>query len=81
MKTFILSFIVVYIMISLPVMLGFGYVIDWDSEATFLQKFIGYVKEGLTNNYLIKIVISLIVSVLISLFLAKHKATVRKRYY
>ena len=67
MKTFILSFIVVYLLISLPVMLGFGYVIDWDSEATFIQKFIGYVKEGLTNNYLIKTVISLIVGAIVSL--------------
>mgnify|MGYP003424292506 len=49
-KTFILSFIVLYFMISLPVMLGFGYVIDWDPEATFQQKFNGYVIEGLTNN-------------------------------
>ena len=55
MKTFILSFIVVYVLISLPVMLGFGYVIDWHPEATFLQKFNGYVMEGLTNNYLMKI--------------------------
>ena len=65
-------------MISLPVMLGFGYVIDWNPEATFLQKFNGYVIEGLTNNYLMKIGISLIVGVFLSLFLAKHKETVRK---
>ena len=73
MKTFILSFIAVYIIISIPMMLGFGYVIDWDSEATFLQKFIGYVIEGLTNNYLIKIVISLIVGGIISLLLSNRK--------
>ena len=73
MKTFILSFIVVYLLISLPVMLGFGYVIDWDLETTFLQKFIGYVKEGLTNNYLIKIVISLIVGAIVSILLSNRK--------
>ena len=78
MKTFILSFIVVYLLISIPVMLGFGYVIDWDPEATFLQKFIGYVIEGLTNNYLMKTGISLIVSAFLSLFLAKHKANIGK---
>ena len=72
-KTFILSFIVVYLLISLPMMLGFGYVIDWDPEATFLQKFIGYVKEGLTNNYLIKIVISFIVGAIVSLLLSNRK--------
>ncbi len=72
-KIFILSFIVVYLVISLPVMFGFGYVIDWDSEATFLQKFNGYVIEGLTTNYLMKIAISLIVGAFVSLFLAKVK--------
>ena len=77
MKTFILSFIAVYIIISIPMMLGFGYVIDWDSEATFLQKFIGYVIEGLTNNYLIKIVISLIVGAIVSLLLSNRKVNLK----
>ena len=77
-KTFILSFIVVYILISLPTILGIGYVIDWVPEATLLQKFKGYVIEGLTNNYLIKIVISVIVSVIFSLFLSKRKANKSK---
>ena len=72
-KTFILSFIVVYLLISLPVMLGFGYVIDLDSEATVLQKFKGYVIEGLTNNYLMKAGISLIVSAIVSLLLSNCK--------
>ena len=71
-KTFILGFIVIYILISLPAILGIGYVIDWVPEATVLQKFKGYVIEGLTNNYLIKIVISIIVSVIFTLFLQKR---------
>jgi len=73
MKTFILSFIVVYLLISLSVMLGFGYVIDWDPEATFQQKFNGYVIVGLTNNYLMKIIISLIVGAIVSLLLSNRK--------
>ena len=77
MKTFILSFIVVYLLISLPVMLGFGYVIDWDSEATFIQKFIGYVKEGLKNNYLIKTVILLIIGAIVSLLLSNCKVNLK----
>ena len=68
-KTVISGFIVIYILISLPAILGIGYVIDWVSEATFLQKIKGYVIEGFTTNYLIKIVISIIVSVIFSLFL------------
>lgn len=73
-KAFIFGFIVVYILISLPTMLGIGYVIDWVPEATLLQKFKGYVVEGLTSNYLIKIVISVIVGVIFSLFISKRKA-------
>lgn len=73
-KTFIFGFIVVYILISLPTMLGIGYVIDWVPEATLLQKFKGYVVEGLTSNYLIKMVISVIVGVIFSLFISKRKA-------
>jgi len=76
-KTFILSFIVVYLLISLPVMLGFGYVIDWDPEATVLQKFNGYVMEGLTNNYLMKIIISLIVGAIVSLLLSNRKENLK----
>ena len=71
-KTFFLGFIVIYILISLPTMLGVGYVIDWLPEATELQKFKGYVIEGLTNNYLIKIIISTIVGAIFSLFLQKR---------
>lgn len=70
-KTFLLGFIVIYILISLPAMLGIGYVIDWMPEATELQKFKGYVIDGFTNNYLIKIVLSTIVSAIFSLFLQK----------
>lgn len=77
-NTFILSFIIVYVLISIPAMLGIGYVIDWVPEATLLQKLGGYVKEGLSNNYLLKIVISLIVALIISLFLPKRKANISR---
>jgi len=74
-KTFILSFAVVYILISLPAMLGIGYVIDWVPGATFSQKIKGYVTEGLIDNYLIKIVISVVVSVIFSLLLSRRRAS------
>lgn len=73
-KAFLLGFIIVYILISLPAMFGIGYVIDWVPDATFLQKFKVYVIEGLTNNSLTKIVISIIVGVTFSLFLSKRNA-------
>ena len=64
-------------MISIPTMLGFGYVIDWDPESTVLQKFNGYVMEGLTNNYLMKIIISLIVGAIVSLLLSNRKENLK----
>ena len=72
MKMFIIVFIVIYILISLPAIVGIGHVIDWVPEATGLQKFKGYVIGGLTDNYLIKIVVSIIVGVIFSLFLQKQ---------
>ncbi|MEK4700030.1 hypothetical protein MKX47_10570 [Solibacillus sp. FSL R7-0668] len=77
-KTFILGVIFVYLLISLPTMLGIGYVIDWVSEATLLQKFKEYVIKGLTNNDLIKILISIISSAILSLILFKRKANTSK---
>lgn len=57
-KTFFLSFIITYTLISLPAMLGIGSIIDWVPEATFIQKFKGYIIEGFINNYLIKLIVS-----------------------
>ena len=53
-------------------MLGGGHVIVWVTEATLLQKFKGYVMEGFTINYPIKVVISIIVSAKFTLFLRKR---------
>lgn len=72
-KTFILAFIFMYILIGLPAMLEFGYVIDWTQEATLPQRLKGYVMEGLTNHYLIKIIISIITGAAFSLFFSKRK--------
>ena len=61
-KSFMIVFIAVYFLMSLPGMLAIGYVIDWVPEATLIQKFKGYVIEGLTNNFKSKIVSSAIAS-------------------
>ncbi|ERG66749.1 hypothetical protein [Exiguobacterium chiriqhucha] len=67
-KTFTLMFIVIYLVLSLPSMLGIGYVIDWIPQASLSQRIRGYVMEGLANGFQFKIIISAIVSVgLISL--------------
>ncbi|TCI35697.1 MULTISPECIES: hypothetical protein [unclassified Exiguobacterium] len=62
-KSLTLIFISVYILMSLPAMLGIGYVIDWIPETTLLEKIKGHVIEGLVNNYLFKMVVSGVVSV------------------
>ncbi|MFK3986387.1 MULTISPECIES: hypothetical protein [Exiguobacterium] len=57
-KSFMLVFVSVYLLMSLPSMLGIGYVIDWIPEAALLQKLKGYVIDGFTHNSLFKIVFS-----------------------
>ncbi|WP_043932776.1 hypothetical protein [Bacillus sp. EB01] len=66
LKAFLLTFVVVYLLISIPSILGIGYVIDWAPEATLLQKIKGYVISGLLNNFVIKTVIAVIVGFIIN---------------
>ncbi|WP_078596418.1 hypothetical protein [Evansella clarkii] len=66
-KVFIITFILVYLLLSLPTILGIGYVIDWVPEATIPQKFKEYVADGLLNNFLIKTISSFIVGIIVSL--------------
>jgi hypothetical protein len=72
-KTFVIGFIIAYLLISLPAMLGIGFVIDWVPEATFLQKFKGYVVDGLIDNYLLKIIISAILGIVFTIIVLKRK--------
>ena len=71
-KKCIAGFIITYILISLPAIFGFGYVIDWIPEATTIQKFKGYVIYGLTNGYLIKSVVSMLMSAAVNLLISKR---------
>lgn len=73
LKAFLIGFVLVYILISLPGIIGIGYVIDWVSEATLFQKFKGYVVDGLLDNFLIKIVIASIVGVVVSFVIARRR--------
>jgi hypothetical protein len=75
-KTVLLSIIFVSILISLPAMLRVGYVIDWIPEATILQKFKGLVMDGLSNNYLTKVIVSTIAGIIFNIiFLMKRKVS------
>ncbi|RJP02467.1 hypothetical protein D3D03_03750 [Exiguobacterium sp. RIT452] len=76
-KTFLLGFISVYLLLSVPAFLGIGSVIDWVPEATFTQKFTGIVIDGLTRHALIKSVLATIISLSVSLLFFRDR--VRKR--
>lgn len=70
-KSFFLSFIFVYLLISLPYMFGFGYVIDWVPEASLNQKLKGYVIEGLKYGLVLKLFISAFLGVLFTIIKKK----------
>ncbi|PIC66674.1 hypothetical protein CSV71_14605 [Sporosarcina sp. P21c] len=73
LKAFLLTFIFIYILISLPAIFGIGHVIDWVSEATVYQKFKGYVIDGLLNNFLIKTTIASVVGVVVIRVISKRR--------
>jgi hypothetical protein len=58
LKRFSIVFILVYIVISLPNILGLGYVIDWVPKATVFQKVKGYLVEGFKYGYHVKLPVS-----------------------
>ncbi|TYS67830.1 hypothetical protein FZC76_14825 [Sutcliffiella horikoshii] len=67
-KSFFIITIIIYIVLSLPGIFSIGYVIDWVPEATAFQKVKGYVVEGLTTNFLFKLLIAVIVGLVASLY-------------
>ncbi|RDU37182.1 hypothetical protein DRW41_10910 [Neobacillus piezotolerans] len=75
LKTFLLNFVFVYVLISLPSIVGIGYVIDWVPEATLFKQFKGYVIDGLLNNFVIKNVIAIIVGFVVTLIIFKRQQT------
>ncbi len=74
-KSFMLFFVSVYLLMSLPSILGIGYVIDWIPEAALLQKLKGYVIDGFTHNSLFKIVFSAIASGIFTFFSSRRIAS------
>lgn len=66
-KAFILTFIIIYLLLSLPVTLGFGWSVDWVQGATFFQKMKVHVGEGLFRYWLPKALIAGVAGFLISI--------------
>ena len=73
LKAFLITFVVVYVLISLPTIFGVGYVIDWVPEATIFQRFRGYVIDGLLNNFPEKAVIACIVGIVVGMVISKRR--------
>ncbi|MCG1023588.1 hypothetical protein [Sutcliffiella horikoshii] len=71
-KSFFFLTIIVYLLLSLPSILGVGYVIDWVPEATAFQKAKGYIGQGLKVNFLLKLLIAVIVALIASLLRRKR---------
>ena len=73
MKKLIGTIVTVYIVLSLPALLGSGRVIDWVPDATLMQIIHVTVVEALSEDYIMKFLISISVSILIGIFLRKRK--------
>ncbi|MCY1691394.1 hypothetical protein OVA29_12425 [Exiguobacterium sp. SL14] len=73
MKKLIGTIVTVYILLSLPALLGIGRVIDWVPDATMMQIIHVTVVEALSEDYIMKFLISISVSILIAIFLRKRK--------
>ena len=75
MKKLIGTIVTVYLVLSVPSLLGIGRVIDWVPEATILQIIHVTVVEGLTENFFLKCMISITISFFIRIFLMKRTYT------
>lgn len=63
----------VYLLISLPDILGFGYVIDWGPGATLFQKVKGYVVSGLSENFVWKCILAVVIGLCVSIMIGLKK--------
>lgn len=63
MTRFILSAAAVYVVLSLPAMLGIGNVICFAQEVTWVQEVVFYSIDGLSGNFLLKLPLSLLAGI------------------
>lgn len=78
LKAFLVSFVIAFLLISLPSLFGIGYVIDWTPEASLFQKFTGYVAEVFFNNFPIKLILASLVGIVVSFVMARRQRTMEK---
>lgn len=75
MKKLIGTIVTVYLLLSVPSLLGIGRVIDWVPEATILQIIYVTVVEALTEDFFLKSTIAITISLFIRTFLIKRTYT------
>jgi len=75
MKKLIGTIVTVYLLLSVPSLLGIGRVIDWIPEATILRIIQVTVVEALTEDFFPKSMISITISLFIRTFLIKRTYT------
>ncbi|WP_294741835.1 hypothetical protein [uncultured Exiguobacterium sp.] len=75
MKKLIGTIVTVYLLLSVPSLLGIGRVIDWVPEATTLQIIHVTVVEALTEDFFLKSTIAITISLFIRTFLIKRTYT------
>jgi len=73
MKKLIGTIVATYLVLSVPSLLGIGRVIDWIPDATLMQIIHVTVVEALSEDYIMKFLISISVGILIGIFLRKRK--------
>ncbi|MFS0673688.1 hypothetical protein [Ornithinibacillus sp. 179-J 7C1 HS] len=78
LKAFWVSFVIAFLLMSLPSLFGIGYVIDWTPEATLFQKFTGYVAEVFFNNFPIKLILASLVGIIVSFVIARKRRTMEE---
>ncbi|MGM7683699.1 hypothetical protein ACSVDA_16300 [Cytobacillus sp. Hm23] len=71
MKRFVVAIILSYVILSVPNILGFGYEIDWVPEVSTITKIITYIREGLVYGFMYKLLISILIAVLSSLYVKR----------
>ncbi|WP_245827570.1 hypothetical protein [Paenisporosarcina indica] len=71
LKSFLITFVFVYTLISLAIALGIGYSQDYVPDATLFQKFKVHIIDVPLDNFLIKVVIACIMGIVVGLVISK----------
>lgn len=72
-RPFAAIFVIIFIVASIPFMLGYGFVIDFQKGTHPLGIMLLYMKEGLAYKFIEKALLSLVISLGVQFYLGKIK--------